>query len=297
MINRRHFIQSLGLIAGASMLPASAWAKASSKNPLMAAYLGAVPASDLETRLGIAKEMKFEGVSAPANWYEQIDCKEINSAIRKSGLKCPVAYVPVDMLGLRDLEQGLDRLTSLAKNLGLSWVVATGVSSFPRSTSTMAEYLNMYAQRLSWEKIQFAYAPGKADLRNDDRLSSLIVQTEPSLVHFEWDPGLMESAGADAMEYLTKHSERFKVLRVGVAGEEGSLNKEDGLDWAAVRDLIEPSLIIMGAIDRADANLTEANANRQFWEGIQVEKPPKVKKEKIKKEKKVKEVEAEEDES
>ena len=97
----------------------------------------------------------------------------------------------------------------------------------------------------------------------------------------------MEKAGADALQYLGEHADRFNVLRLNVTGENQTLNEADTINWSGIRDAINPALIIAGGTDRPDPNLVEANANREFWEGIQKEegKQKKVKKDKIKKEK------------
>ncbi|MFK7970211.1 MAG: sugar phosphate isomerase/epimerase family protein [Bacteroidia bacterium] len=281
MLKRRQFIQSLGLMAGATLLPVSVWAQSEKKIPI-AAYLGNVPSSDLETRLGLAKEAGFENVVAPGNWMLEDDGKEIAAAIRNAGLSCPVVYAPVNTLGMRNLEEGLDRLAKIAKQLGATWFIATGVEKAPRGARRMSEYLNMYAQRLAWDKIQFAYAPHAADLMPrgaEIPLEVMIQNTERTLVNIEWNPTLIGDAGANATGMLESYPERFSVLRLGVAGDCGQEDSLDSIDWKGLK----PALIVAGTPTCTDANMENAKANMEYWNT----KRMKVKKVKTPKEKPV----------
>lgn len=262
-MNRRSFLQTAAILGAGATLPLHALAASTRKNPF-AFFAGKVPQSDFQARLGIIREAGFREMSLPQGWHRWDNFKDFASLCGKAGVKTPVAYVPVDELGFKDVSYGLKSYIPYLKKLKVKTLVTTAVDSYPHGAKKQAEYLNMYAQMLEWEGISFAYSPNAKELSPQSGIVALDVlreNTEPTLVSFEWESRTHLEAGLDPASALMADNNRFDIWRLNEI--KCQMNGDEGMDMAVIYDLWKkqkPAHLMVGHIECPDANATGSQA-------------------------------------
>lgn len=167
------------------------------------------------------------------------------------GLKVSGAHVPIGAL-----EDDLARVVAECRALDNEWVIVPWVEEARRDWFALAQDLSALGRRLADEGLRLAYHNHQFELGPDEGLRTLIVESNPALVNFQFDLGWLRAAGEDPQEWLWEFGPRvplvhLKDLRPGA--ENPHVAAGDGvLAWDEILPACEGVDVRFGAIEMDD---------------------------------------------
>ncbi len=141
---------------------------------------------------------------------------DIRAVLDELGMRAPAAHVTLDQL-----EQHAERVIADLKTLGCQYAVVPWLSEEYRGdvgrAQALAKRLNRIGQQFHDNGLRLAYHNHDfefASLGNTTMWETLVVETDPALVHFELDVYWVVVAGRDPVTLIEQHGDRVKLLHL-----------------------------------------------------------------------------------
>jgi sugar phosphate isomerase/epimerase len=224
--NRRAFLSSLG---------AAAVSLATGYTPFGSAAAQLAPrGTKTKTKLGIqlytlrsAASTNLSGTLAQlaAIGYSEIEfagfynhpAAEVRGMLDQYGLSAPSAHIDIGQI------EGAAATATFrdAKTVGLQWITVPSLPQGKRDSvdawKQVAKQFNAVAAETRQQGFRFAYHNHNAELQKVGGavpLEVLLGETDPALVSFEMDVYWVVNGGADPVDLLARHPDRFKMLHL-----------------------------------------------------------------------------------
>jgi sugar phosphate isomerase/epimerase len=231
-ISRRSFLSLSGGVLAASALPRQTWAAPRLPVGIQLYMLNAELLKDPAGTLKKVAQIGYTEVETAG--LGKLSAAQFHYLLRDAGLRAPSAHLG---FGMEDTGKLLDD----AKTLGVEYVVSSILVSIapPKSLQDpkalqdffkgmdsqtaddfrrTAAKANEIGQKAKAAGMQYAYHNHNFEFRDlgngKTGYEILLEETDPSLVKFEADCGLMKVAGQNPIDYLTRHGDRFAMLHV-----------------------------------------------------------------------------------
>jgi sugar phosphate isomerase/epimerase len=246
MSSRREFLKStLGTIAAATAIH-PIFAEIKRKNRQVGIQLFTIPAmvaADFKGTLKKLSDLGYKEIEffGPYDFSAQKTIEDWNKFAPSLGItkNAFYGYTPSDVkillkdLGLTAPSVHLDLLTMRSNmgpaldglsSLGTKYVAIPAIAD-PNERSDfnkLADEFNSFGEQMSKHGLTFVYHNhGYEHVAKEGRtlMDTLLSQTDKDTVKFELDIFWMTAAGADPVDYLTRHPGRFKLLHLKDASE------------------------------------------------------------------------------
>ena len=142
--------------------------------------------------------------------------KEVRAILDAHRIKAPSAHT--DWF---TLQRGMGRLAEAAHDVGYTYVVLPSIPDDLRQNldayRRMADAMNAVGADAKRNGLKFAYhnhGYGLSPMEGQIPLQLLLERTDPSLVFFEMDVYWTAAGGADPVELLRTHANRYKMLHL-----------------------------------------------------------------------------------
>ncbi len=186
---------------------------------------------DFDGTLAKVRAAGYTEVEA-AGYYKRT-AAEFRKAMDKAGLRCTSTHH-----SLADLKAHEDELIAYGHELGLSYMICPWpmprdpAGSFPLKLDDwrwVAEELNRIGEKTKAAGMSFGYHNHDIEFSQEGGVvifDELLRLTDPKLVCFEMDCGLVAMAGRNPVDYLSKTPERFPLMHVKdvVKGADGKFH-------------------------------------------------------------------------
>ena len=169
--------------------------------------------SDAEGALRQVRGLGYDGVELAGDYGWSAD--KWRTILAETGLKAISAHT-----GLDALESDLPAKIAFHRAVGIECIVVPSVNKElqnPEGYRQAAQRLNALGSKVKAEGFQlgyhnhdfeFARLPGTSQVGMD----ILVAETDPALVHFEYDAFWLEHAGQNAVEYIRARSQRVFLV-------------------------------------------------------------------------------------
>lgn len=171
-------------------------------------------AADAEGTVRRVPGLGFNGVELVGTYGWSTD--QWRAILADTGLTVVAAHV-----GLETLEKDLASPVAFYRALGTRRLVVTAL---PRAAQSLARYhdgarrLNAVGRRLSDEGFSLVYHHHSYEFELPEKhttrcgMDLLLAETDPALVHFEFDTFWLESSGRDAVTFVRQHADRVALI-------------------------------------------------------------------------------------
>jgi sugar phosphate isomerase/epimerase len=221
---------------------------------------------------GAGKMLGFSG-----SGYFGRTAKDVKKILDDHGMTSPGTHTD-----LETLETNMGALGEAAHILGHKYVTLPAIPDDRRKTlddyKRIAEAFNKIGESAKKQGIKFGYhnhGYGIKPMNGQIPLQIILDNTDPNLVFFEMDIFWTTAGGADPIEYLTKYSNRYKMLHLKdmkekkqFAGDGGGMN-----DWIPMFGLMASAgdgvLDLQGIVKKAK----EVGVEHYFVEQDMVQGP------------------------
>ncbi|MFN8346999.1 MAG: sugar phosphate isomerase/epimerase [Spirosomataceae bacterium] len=242
MLTRRQFLQNSAVLAATSLASDLAVA-APHKLKKIGIQLFSVPKlldKDFAGTLKMLAQMGYKEVelygpfpfstpSAQERWnavtpslgfkgsgYFGHTAKEVKQILKDNGLTAPSVHTDLDTLKNR-----MDALGEAGQELGFTYVGLPAIPDELRKNldayQRIADDFNKIGEAAKKAGLRFAYhnhGYGLVPMEGKVPVELLLEQTDPNLVFFEMDLYWTTAGGVDPITYLTKYSNRYKLLHI-----------------------------------------------------------------------------------
>ena len=179
-------------------------------------------AQDLDGALAAVRAAGYTEVESAS--LPKKTAKEIRAALDKAGLRCVSAHY-----GFADVTTRFDETAAFVKELGCSYLICPSslkrYGSSPNSHSPMtlddwhnaAEQFNKVGEKANAAGLHFGYHNHTGEfipVEGKVPYLELLRLTDPAKVTFEMDAGWVKVAGADPVQLMQQHADRFSMLHV-----------------------------------------------------------------------------------
>jgi sugar phosphate isomerase/epimerase len=169
---------------------------------------------DLEGTLARVADIGYQEVEFAG--YAGRTAAQVRDAVRRAGLRAPLAHVPLSALG-----QGWDQVLDDARTVGHRYLVMPWLDEKDRPNldayRRIADRLNRAGEtasraglRLAYHNHAFEFTPMEKRLPYDVLLES----TDPAHVHLELDLYWITKGGQDPLAYFDRWPGRFRLVHV-----------------------------------------------------------------------------------
>ena len=220
-ISRRTSLAMLGLLAGATALPARASQRRVERVGVQLYTLRRAMALDAAATLAAVAAAGYSEVE-PAG-TGNLNANQFAQALRDTGLTAPSAHVPFDLMKNKP-----DELLAMAQVIGCKYLVLPWLSPELRTASgygTVIDLLNHFGDQCSKSGMQLCYHNHDFEFERVDgeiAFDRLLRGCDRDRVKFELDLFWVTHAGADGTAYLRADPERYPLCHVkdrNAAGE------------------------------------------------------------------------------
>ena len=171
-------------------------------------------AVDPEGTLRRVPGLGFDGVELIGNYGWSAD--RWRELLAETGLTVVAAHA-----GLESLEKDLDSHLEFNRALGNRRLVVTALSRSPQFQSRYhdgARRLNTIGRHSAAEGFSLVYHNHSYEFEPLEKsapgcgMDLLLAETDPALVHFEFDTFWLETAGRDAVTFIRQHADRVALI-------------------------------------------------------------------------------------
>ena len=234
----------------------------------------------LEDQLGILDRLGYRHVEPYGALFD--DAGALAAALARHGLDAPSCHV-----GLDGLERDPDRAAEKAAAIGAELLVvpfvgpderpgdSAGWLAFGRRLAAVQSAMSDRGLRLAWHNHDFEFRKTP----DGDTPLELIFDAAPGLL-WQADIGWLERAGADSVDWLSRHGGRIAALHVKDLAPAGQNVDEDGwadighgiVDWARLRPVMAATDAGLYVAEHDNPSDLERFARRSLdtmtqWEG------------------------------
>ena len=194
---------------------------------------------DAEGALRRVKALGYDGIELAGDYGWSVE--KWRAMLGETGLKIIAGHS-----GLESLETDFEAKIAFHRALGVECIVVPSLNKELQSAAgyrQAAKRLSVLGSRMSAEGFRLGYHNhdfefSKLAGTNEVGMDILLAETDPTLVHFEFDAFWLEFAGRNAVEYLRTHSKRVCLVHAK------DLRKSDREDVPAGQgDVDFPALI------------------------------------------------------
>ena len=203
--------------------------------------------------------------------------EELRRALDEYELRSPAAHIPFD-----DFANRLPDLCADLRTLGAEYAILPYLGEDRRGDVDQARWLaetfNEWGDRCKDEGIRFGYhnhafefdtLPGE---QPTTMFEILLAETDPNVVALELDLGWAWSAGADVLDLIRRHPNRFPLLHVKDMTADGQADAPVGdgaIDWPPILQAAEPSAAwYVVEQDHPQDPLADVERSLRYLEGL-----------------------------
>ncbi|HET9425560.1 MAG TPA: sugar phosphate isomerase/epimerase [Gemmatimonadaceae bacterium] len=141
--------------------------------------------------------------------------RQIRGVLDQNGLTAPSMHI-----GIPSSVEGWTPIFESANALGSRWITAASPPFQPRTPEDwkrLAASFNDAGKRVKDAGFRFAYHNHREGMKSEGGAApfeTLLADTDPALVGYELDIHWAYAGGADAVDLLTRHPTRFRMLHV-----------------------------------------------------------------------------------
>jgi sugar phosphate isomerase/epimerase len=212
-ISRRTSLAMLGLLAGATALPARASLRRVERAGVQLYTLRGAMALDAAETLAAVAAAGYSEVE-PAG-TGNLNANQFAQALRDTGLTAPSAHVPYDLIKNKPEE-----LLAMAQVIGCEYLVLPWLSPEFRSASgygVAIDLLNRFGDQCHKSGVQLCYHNHDFEFERVDgevAFDRLLRECDRDRVKFELDLFWVTHAGADGAAYLRADPQRYPLCHV-----------------------------------------------------------------------------------
>jgi sugar phosphate isomerase/epimerase len=229
MISRRHFIASLGALAGAAACARSQSLQAAGSVASSRRRLDRIGIQLYTVRQAMRQDMPGTLARIAGMGYREVEFAgyfgrspaEVRALLDANKLTAPSTHLDFNSLRGPELGATLDA----ARVMGHEFVATAWIDASLRRTradwSAVAREFNRIGQRAKQAGLRFAFHNHEYEfVRVDGAIpyDILLAETDPAFVDFEMDIFWLTKGGGDPKAYFREHPSRFTMLHVKDSG-------------------------------------------------------------------------------